>query len=83
MRTSAYTQWTGHIDMTALGLQSTDTGGELDPHGSVHPVLLTRSFVRVPFTDTSSSATCSADLLGNPLGGAHVQLFSRPRFRKR
>ncbi|GAA5981608.1 hypothetical protein JCM10908_004539, partial [Rhodotorula pacifica] len=33
MHTSQYIQWTGHIDMTALGLQATDTGGELDPHG--------------------------------------------------
>ncbi|GAA6027411.1 hypothetical protein JCM8097_007842 [Rhodosporidiobolus ruineniae] len=34
LRTSAYTQWTGHIDMTALGLAADDTGGELDPHGA-------------------------------------------------
>lgn len=29
MHTSAYIQWTGHINMTALGLTATDTGGEL------------------------------------------------------
>ncbi|KAL7337323.1 hypothetical protein BJY59DRAFT_654851, partial [Rhodotorula toruloides] len=34
MHTSAYIQWTGHINMTALGLMATDTGGELDPHGA-------------------------------------------------
>ncbi|GAA5970908.1 hypothetical protein JCM11641_004504 [Rhodosporidiobolus odoratus] len=34
LRTSAYIQWTGHIDMTALGLAADDTGGELDPHGA-------------------------------------------------
>ncbi|KAG0658039.1 hypothetical protein C6P46_006100 [Rhodotorula mucilaginosa] len=34
MHTSEYIQWTGHIDMTALGLQANDTGGELDPHGA-------------------------------------------------
>jgi hypothetical protein len=30
MRTSAYTQWTGHINQTALGLTADDSGGELD-----------------------------------------------------
>ena len=35
MHTSEYIQWTGHIDMTALGLLPNDTGGELDPHGCV------------------------------------------------
>ncbi|GAA5861024.1 hypothetical protein JCM8547_008010 [Rhodosporidiobolus lusitaniae] len=34
MHTSAYIQWTGHINMTALNLASDDTGGELDPHGA-------------------------------------------------
>ncbi|BGP24382.1 hypothetical protein JCM10295v2_003293 [Rhodotorula toruloides] len=34
MHTSAYIQWTGHINMTALGFTATDTGGELDPHGA-------------------------------------------------
>ncbi|KAJ6458615.1 hypothetical protein C8R47DRAFT_943063, partial [Mycena vitilis] len=34
MRTSAYIQIVGFIDNTALGLASTDTGGELDPHGA-------------------------------------------------
>ncbi|GAA5997818.1 uncharacterized protein JCM10292_006835 [Rhodotorula paludigena] len=34
MHTSAYIQWTGHINMTALGLAADDTGGELDPHGA-------------------------------------------------
>lgn len=29
MHTSAYIQWTGHINLTALGLQENDTGGEL------------------------------------------------------
>lgn len=33
MHTSQYTQWTGFIDQTALGLDPTDYGGELDPHG--------------------------------------------------
>ncbi|GAA5981935.1 hypothetical protein JCM10908_004674 [Rhodotorula pacifica] len=34
LHTSEYIQWTGHIDMTALGLTKNDTGGELDPHGA-------------------------------------------------
>ncbi|KAK7045245.1 macrophage activating glycoprotein [Favolaschia claudopus] len=34
MRTSAYIQIVGFIDNTALGLASSDTGGELDPHGA-------------------------------------------------
>ncbi|GAA5970907.1 hypothetical protein JCM11641_004503 [Rhodosporidiobolus odoratus] len=34
MHTSAYIQWTGHIDMTALNLMADDSGGELDPHGA-------------------------------------------------
>ncbi|GAA5861882.1 hypothetical protein JCM3774_001338 [Rhodotorula dairenensis] len=34
LHTSEYIQWTGHIDMTALGLTANDTGGELDPHGA-------------------------------------------------
>ncbi|KAJ8295012.1 hypothetical protein OF846_002068 [Rhodotorula toruloides] len=34
MHTSAYIQWTGHINMSALNLQENDTGGELDPHGA-------------------------------------------------
>ncbi|GAA6012952.1 hypothetical protein JCM10207_008393 [Rhodosporidiobolus poonsookiae] len=34
LHTSAYIQWTGLIDMTALGLTADDTGGELDPHGA-------------------------------------------------
>lgn len=29
MHTSAYIQWTGHINMSALNLQENDTGGEL------------------------------------------------------
>ena len=33
MKTSAYIQVTGHINMSAIGLQLDDTGGELDPHG--------------------------------------------------
>ncbi|GAA5906072.1 hypothetical protein JCM6882_003551 [Rhodosporidiobolus microsporus] len=34
MHTSAYLQFTGHINMTAIGLTADDTGGELDPHGA-------------------------------------------------
>jgi hypothetical protein len=34
LRTSAYTQWTGYINQTALNLQEDDSGGELDPHGA-------------------------------------------------
>ncbi|GAA5943611.1 hypothetical protein JCM1841_004285, partial [Sporobolomyces salmonicolor] len=34
LRTSAYIQWTGHINMSALNLMADDTGGELDPHGA-------------------------------------------------
>ncbi|GAA5856035.1 hypothetical protein JCM9279_003384 [Rhodotorula babjevae] len=34
MHTSEYIQWTGHINMTALNLVASDTGGELDPHGA-------------------------------------------------
>jgi hypothetical protein len=34
MRTSAYIQIVGFIDNAALGLDPTDTGGELDPHGA-------------------------------------------------
>ncbi|KAJ7928291.1 hypothetical protein B0H13DRAFT_2548699 [Mycena leptocephala] len=34
MRTSACIQIVGFIDSIALGLSSTDTGGELDPHGA-------------------------------------------------
>ncbi|GAA5825764.1 hypothetical protein JCM11251_000362 [Rhodosporidiobolus azoricus] len=34
MHTSQYLQFTGHINMTAIGLTADDTGGELDPHGA-------------------------------------------------
>lgn len=34
LKTSAYTQWTGYINQTALNLQEDDSGGELDPHGA-------------------------------------------------
>ncbi|GAA6012278.1 hypothetical protein JCM11491_007080 [Sporobolomyces phaffii] len=34
LRTSAYTQWTGRLNLTAVNLQADDTGGELDPHGA-------------------------------------------------
>ncbi|KAK4047003.1 DNA-binding protein snt1 [Microbotryomycetes sp. JL201] len=34
MRTPGYVQWVGRIDQTALGLQASDPGGELDPHGA-------------------------------------------------
>lgn len=34
MKTSAYIQITGHISNSGLGLQSNDSGGELDPHGA-------------------------------------------------
>ncbi|KAK7018182.1 macrophage activating glycoprotein [Favolaschia claudopus] len=34
MRTSAYIQIVGFIDNSALSLASTETGGELDPHGA-------------------------------------------------
>ncbi|KAJ7240624.1 hypothetical protein B0H12DRAFT_51570 [Mycena haematopus] len=34
MSTSAYIQIVGFIDNTAIGLDPTDTGGELDPHGA-------------------------------------------------
>ncbi|GAA5859892.1 hypothetical protein JCM1840_001784 [Sporobolomyces johnsonii] len=34
LRTSAYIQWTGKINQTALNLMADDTGGELDPHGA-------------------------------------------------
>lgn len=34
MKTSAYIQVSGFIDNTALSLDPTDTGGELDPHGA-------------------------------------------------
>lgn len=34
LKTSAYTQWTGYINQTALGLLEDDSGGELDPHGA-------------------------------------------------
>ena len=34
MRTSAYIQLVGFIDNAALGLDPTDMGGELDPHGA-------------------------------------------------
>lgn len=34
LKTSAYTQWTGFINQTALGLLEDDSGGELDPHGA-------------------------------------------------
>jgi len=33
MKTSAYIQVTGFINMSAVGLQPSDSGGELDPHG--------------------------------------------------
>ncbi|GAA6060071.1 hypothetical protein JCM10212_003032 [Sporobolomyces blumeae] len=34
LRTKAYIQWTGHINMTGVNLMQDDTGGELDPHGA-------------------------------------------------
>lgn len=34
MKTSAYIQITGHINQSGIGLDPTDTGGELDPHGA-------------------------------------------------
>ncbi|SGY46121.1 BQ5605_C001g00385 [Microbotryum silenes-dioicae] len=34
MRTSAYIQFVGYLNQTGLGLQETDSGGELDPHGA-------------------------------------------------
>jgi hypothetical protein len=34
MRTSAYIQVTGHFNQAGIGLDPTDTGGELDPHGA-------------------------------------------------
>jgi len=34
MRTSAYIQLTGHLNQTGVGLDPSDTGGELDPHGA-------------------------------------------------
>ncbi|BGP15855.1 hypothetical protein JCM10213_005659 [Rhodosporidiobolus nylandii] len=34
MHTSAYIQFTGHINLTGLNLLENDTGGELDPHGA-------------------------------------------------
>ncbi|GMK54035.1 hypothetical protein CspeluHIS016_0106210 [Cutaneotrichosporon spelunceum] len=34
MRTPAYIQLVGVFDQTAVGLNSADTGGELDPHGA-------------------------------------------------
>lgn len=34
LKTSAYTQWTGYINQTALNLMEDDSGGELDPHGA-------------------------------------------------
>jgi len=34
MKTSAYIQVTGHFNQSGIGLDPTDTGGELDPHGA-------------------------------------------------
>lgn len=34
MRTPAYIQWTGHINVEMLNFAADDTGGELDPHGA-------------------------------------------------
>jgi hypothetical protein len=34
MRTSAYIQITGTLNQSGIGLDPTDTGGELDPHGA-------------------------------------------------
>lgn len=34
MKTSAYIQVTGHFNQGGIGLDTTDTGGELDPHGA-------------------------------------------------
>jgi hypothetical protein len=34
MRTSAYIQITGQFNQTSIGLNPTDSGGELDPHGA-------------------------------------------------
>ncbi|GAA5928580.1 uncharacterized protein JCM15063_003914 [Sporobolomyces koalae] len=34
LRTKAYTQWTGHLNLTGVNLMENDTGGELDPHGA-------------------------------------------------
>lgn len=34
MRTSAYIQVTGRFNQAGIGLDPTDTGGELDPHGA-------------------------------------------------
>ncbi|GAA5980716.1 hypothetical protein JCM5350_006362 [Sporobolomyces pararoseus] len=34
LRTKAYTQWTGRMNLTGVNLMSDDTGGELDPHGA-------------------------------------------------
>ena len=34
MKTSAYIQIVGFIDNTAIGLDPSDSGGELDPHGA-------------------------------------------------
>lgn len=34
MKTSAYIQITGLFNQSGVGLQTNDTGGELDPHGA-------------------------------------------------
>lgn len=50
MRTPAYIQWTGTLDITKLNYAADDSGGELDPHGADLVLLL-------DFSLTSSALT--------------------------
>ncbi|SCV74059.1 BQ2448_6491 [Microbotryum intermedium] len=68
MRTSAYIQFVGYLNQTGLGLQESDSGGELDPHGA-DLVSLTPGREVHGFRDHSCLPHSSEHQLGNPLGG--------------
>lgn len=63
LKTSAYTQWTGYINQTALNLMEDDSGGELDPHGADEV-----SFLSLGLNLLGADSSLCQLKLGNPLG---------------